>query len=112
LKIGRYILIILFVLGYLILFGRSGIVDNYRLGTKLDTLRVGNEEIFRENESLRSEILLLRKDPKYIERLARQELGMVKKGDLVYRYSDEAAPMRKDADREAGTAFTEMQAGL
>jgi cell division protein FtsB len=112
LKIGRYILIILFILGYLILFGRSGIVDNYRLGTKLDALRVGNEELFRENESLRSEVLLLRQDPKYIERLARQELGMVKRGDLVYRYSDEAAASRKDADREAGTGLTDMQAGL
>jgi cell division protein FtsB len=112
LKIGRYILIILFILGYLILCGRSGIVDNYRLVTKLSALRAGNEEFFRENENLRAEVLLLRKDPKFIERLARQELGMVKRGDLVYRYSDEAATARKEADREAGTGLTDMQAGL
>ncbi len=110
-KIGRYILVILFILGYLILFGRSGIVDNYRLGTKLSALRAGNEELSRENESLRSEVLLLRKDPKYIERLARQELGMVKKGDLVYRYPDEAAAPRREKDRETGTGLSEMQAG-
>jgi cell division protein FtsB len=78
-KIGRYILIILFILGYLILFGKSGIWDNYRLGKKLTALSTANEELAREIASLRAEILLLRKDPKYIEGLARQELGMVKR---------------------------------
>ena len=111
-KIGRYILIILLILGYLILFGKSGIVDNYRLGNKLSSLRAGNEELVREIESLRAEVLLLRKDPKYIEGLARQELGMVKRGDLIYRYSDEAAAAPKDSNREAGTFNTEIQAGL
>jgi cell division protein FtsB len=111
-KIGRYTLIILLILGYLILFGKSGIVDNYRLGNKLSSLRAGNEELVREIESLRAEVLLLRKDPKYIEGLARQELGMVKRGDLIYRYSDEAAAVPKDANREAGTFNAEIQAGL
>ena len=111
-KIGRYILIILLILGYLILFGKSGIWDNYRLGKKLTALSAANEEFAREIESLRTEVLLLRKDPKYIEGLARQELGMVKRGDLVYRYPDEAAAAPKDANREAGTLNTEIQAGL
>jgi cell division protein FtsB len=111
-KIGRYILIILFILGYLILFGKSGIWDNYRLGKKLTALSTANEELAREIASLRAEILLLRKDPKYIEGLARQELGMVKRGDLIYHYPDEAAAAPKDATREAGTLNTEVQAGL
>jgi len=111
-KIGRYILLILLILGYLILFGKSGIWDNYRLGKKLTVLSTANEDLAREIESLRTEVLLLRKDPKYIEGLARQELGMVKRGDLVYRYPDEAAAAPKDANREAGTLNTEIQEGL
>ncbi|MCX5833088.1 MAG: septum formation initiator family protein [Deltaproteobacteria bacterium] len=111
-KIGRYILIILLILGYLILFGKNGIVDNYRLGKKLTALSAGNEELAREIESLRAEVLLLRKDAKYIEGLARQELGMVKRRDLIYRYSGEAAAAPKDVNREAGTFNTEIQAGL
>ncbi len=111
-KIGRYILIILLFLGYLILFGKSGIWDNYRLGKKLSVLRTANEELAREIEGLRAEVILLRKDAKYIEGLARQELGMVKRGDLVYRYPDEAAAAPKDANREADAPHTEIQAGL
>lgn len=111
-RIGRYILIILLVLGYLILFGKSGIWDNYRLGQKLSALRTANEELSREIEGLRAEVILLRKDAKYIEGLARQELGMVKRGDLVYRYPDEAAAAPKDSSREADALHTEIQAGL
>ena len=111
-KIGRYIIIILLILGYLILFGKSGIWDNYRLGKKLTALSAANEELAREIENLRAEVILLRKDAKYIEGLARQELGMVKRGDLVYRYPDEAAAAPKDSSREAGTLNMETQAGL
>lgn len=111
-KIGRYMLIILLILGYLILFGKSGIVDNYRLGKKLTALSTANEDLAREIESLRAEVLLLRKDAKYIEGLARQELGMVKRGDLIYRYTGEAAGAPKDVNREASTLNTEIQAGL
>jgi cell division protein FtsB len=31
--------------------------------------------------------VLLRSDLQYIEMVARNEIGMVRKGDLVYRYS-------------------------
>ena len=36
---------------------------------------------------LKKRILLLRNDVNYIEAIARNELGMVKKGDIVYRWS-------------------------
>jgi cell division protein FtsB len=55
-------------------------------------LSTTNEQMLKENNKLKQEILLLRKDPKYIERLARDELGMVKKGDIIYRMSDETKP--------------------
>jgi len=33
-------------------------------------------------------IMLLRHNGQYIEKIARDELGMVKKGDIVYRWSE------------------------
>jgi cell division protein FtsB len=38
-----------------------------------------------ENNELKNKILLLRNDLTYMEAVARKELGMVKKGDIVYR---------------------------
>jgi len=85
-------LIILLVMGFLILFGRKGLIDNYKMQQMVKELSTTNEQMLKENNKFKQEILLLRKDPKYIERLARNELGMVKKGDIIYRMSDETKP--------------------
>jgi cell division protein FtsB len=44
-----------------------------------------NHEMTLENIALKKNISLLREDLSYVEMMARSELGMVKKGDLVYR---------------------------
>lgn len=85
-------MIVLLVVGFLILFGRKGLVDNYKMQQMVKELSATNEQMLKENNKLKQEILLLRKDSKYIERLARDELGMVKKGDIVYRMSNETRP--------------------
>jgi cell division protein FtsB len=92
-KLGRrFIMIILLVMGFLILFGKKGLVDNYKMRQKVADLSTANQQMQQENSRLKQEILLLRKDTKYIERLARDELGMVKKGDIIYRISEESRP--------------------
>jgi len=52
---------------------------------KLMALKKSTHEITLENIVLKKNILLLRDNMSYIEMTARNELGMVKKGDLVYR---------------------------
>lgn len=74
----------------LIAFGNNGLVDNYILNAKLSILKDDNSRIIAENQALRAEILLLRGDLQYIEKIARDELGMVRKGDIVYRFGDTA----------------------
>jgi len=85
-------MIVLLVMGFLILFGKKGLIDNYKMQQMVKELSTINEQMLKDNNKLKQEILLLRKDPKYIERLARDELGMVKKGDIIYRMSDETKP--------------------
>jgi len=62
-------------------------VDNYLMKEKLTALRKSNTDIALENRDLKKHISLLRNDETYMEQTARDELGMVRKGDLVYRYS-------------------------
>ena len=59
--------------GYLELRRRE--VRNQELRSKADELRLGNKEI-------RNEIRALKSDPKAIEKIAREELGMVKPGEV------------------------------
>jgi cell division protein FtsB len=84
-KIGRYLIAFLFLMTLLITFGNRGVVDNYLMGERLALLKAENDELARQNKELGKTILLLRRDPAYIESIARNELGMVKKGDVVYR---------------------------
>jgi cell division protein FtsB len=84
-KVGRYLIAFVLLMTALITFGDRGLTDNYRMKEKLMTLKKINHEITLENIALKKNITLLRDDLSYIEMMARSELGMVKKGDLVYR---------------------------
>ncbi len=86
-KVGRYLVAFLLLMAILITFGNRGLVDNYLMSKRLAQLKAQNNEITIENSDLRRKIILLRNDLSYIESLARNELGMVKKGDMVYRLS-------------------------
>jgi len=84
-KIGRYLVVFVIFMGCLITFGNRGLIDNYLMKQKLMALKKSTHEITLENIVLKKNILLLRDNLSYIEMTARNELGMVKKGELVYR---------------------------
>jgi cell division protein FtsB len=86
-KVGRYLAIFVLVMGFLIAFGNRGLADNFMMRERLSTLRKANQDTARENKELKKTIMLLQTKPAYVEMVARNELGMVKKGDLVYRFS-------------------------
>ena len=84
-KIGRYLVVFVFFMAILIAFGNRGVVDNYMMGQRLAQLKMENNAIELENKALEKKIMLLRDDLSYVEFIARNEMGMVKKGDMVYR---------------------------
>ena len=84
-KIGRYLVVFMFFMALLIAFGNRGVIDNYMMAQRLNHLNAENNAIEFENRELEKKILLLRNDLSYIEFIARSEMGMVKKGDIVYR---------------------------
>ena len=85
-KIGRYLVVFLLFMAILITFGNRGFVDNYLMSKRLAQLKLQTKEITIENNELKKKILLLRSNFNYMEMIARNELGMVKKGDVVYRF--------------------------
>jgi cell division protein FtsB len=87
-RIGRYLLLIILFVGFFIVFGNRGLLDNQRLKEKLAGLRVENSRLDAVNNGLKREVVLMREDLRYIESVARNELGMVKRGDFIYRFVD------------------------
>lgn len=85
-RIGRYLVLIILFVGFFIIFGNRGLLDNQRLKEKLSELRAENSRIEAVNSGLKREVVLMREDLRYIESVARNELGMVKRGDFIYRF--------------------------
>jgi cell division protein FtsB len=87
-KVGRVLFGIFIIMVLLIIFGDRGLMDYRTLKEKQATLEEANESIISENRDLKREIGLLKGDVRYIEAVARRELGMVKQGDRVYQFID------------------------
>jgi cell division protein FtsB len=80
------ILLLMSVMVFFTFFGDKGLLQVYRLRRELKEIERTNTELRQENEKLRAEIDNLRTNKKYIEELARRELGLVKKGEIVYQF--------------------------
>jgi cell division protein FtsB len=89
-RIGRYLVLIILFVGFFIVFGNRGLLDNQRLKEKLAELRAETSRLEAADSGLKREVVLLRDDLRYIESVARNELGMLKRGDLIYRFMDSA----------------------
>jgi cell division protein FtsB len=68
-----------------IVFGENGLLDLNRLKTERDHLLHKNEALKNENLSLYREIERLKKDPEYVENVARQELGVIGKDEVILK---------------------------
>ena len=77
--------VLLFSLLFFIIFGEHGLIDLNTLKNERDQLAEKSEQLTRKNLSLSVEIDRLMHDPKYIENVARQELGMVGEDELILK---------------------------
>ena len=70
---------------FFIIFGEHGLIDLNSLKDEKNRLVEKSEQLARKNLSLSVEIDRLKHDPKYIESVARQELGMVGEDELILK---------------------------
>jgi cell division protein FtsB len=62
-------------------------LPRYRLlRAELQGLRESNEELIQEIAELKTAVDLLRSDTNYVERIARDELGMVRPEEFVFQF--------------------------
>jgi cell division protein FtsB len=64
-------------------------LPRYRvLRAEREEVRAGNEKLAREVEQLRIDVERLRAEPEAIERLARDDLGMLRSDELLFQFQD------------------------
>jgi len=74
------------ILGILIVFGEKGLLHRLRLQRELARIKETNTKMAEENRKLKEEARRLQSERKYIEEIARKELGMVKEGEIIYQF--------------------------
>jgi len=70
------------------LLGDMGVVKYYRMKSQFTAL---TEEIARlkdDNIKLRKDVYALKNDAAYMERIARDKLGLARPGEIVYYYGE------------------------
>ena len=77
----------MFVLLLVVIFGDNGWVELKRLQKSHMALIQGNARLTRENSQMYDIIGRLQHDPDYIENIARQELGMVRPDEVIFKFS-------------------------
>ena len=83
---GSIIGVAVALLVYLFVFSRYGYLRMRELQRENGELEGRVAEVERKNEELETEIGRLEDDMEAVERLAREELGLVKEGETIYRF--------------------------
>ncbi len=78
-------LVLALMLSFLV-FGEWGLVHYRRLSEERRSLEERSQALQRDNELLREKIYRLRKDDRYLEKVAREQLGMAKDGEIIYLF--------------------------
>jgi cell division protein FtsB len=78
-------LVVVFSFLLLIFFGENTLLELNRLKKDRNVIIKTNEEHVRQNDLMYNEINRLKHDAKYIENVARQELGMIGKNEIIFK---------------------------
>jgi cell division protein FtsB len=88
----RFVIAILAVaiLGLLwsLVMGEMGAVKYFRMRAEANQLRSDIERLKQDNVRLMREVRSLKNDPAYLERLARDKIGLARPGEIVYYYGE------------------------
>lgn len=83
-----WLLPLMVLLGFAFL-GDNGVLRLIKGYQQREGLQVEVLRLKQENEALRADIQALKSDRRYIESIARKELGMVREDELVYQFPSE-----------------------
>lgn len=81
-------------------FGNKGFFDVWRLKKDRDNILSYNKTLEAENKDLEEKIRLLKTDKRYIAYVARKELGMIGKDEIMYKFEGSKAQGAQDAAKQ------------
>ncbi len=67
------------------IFGAHGFLELRRTQKEIEKLRQEIAQVNAENRELAEQVQALKTDPRIIERIAREEMGLARPGELIYK---------------------------
>lgn len=80
-----FAILALFSMLFFVIFGENGLADLNLLKQERNLLLEKNQALEQKNIALYREIHRLKNDLKYIESVARRELGMIRKDEVIFK---------------------------
>jgi cell division protein FtsB len=74
------------------IFGAHGFIAMRKTQKEIEQIREQIGKLNKNNKSLSSQVDSLKTDPKAIERIAREEMGLARPGEIIYKLPDSAKP--------------------
>lgn len=78
------------------IFGPHGFIAMRRTQQEIDDIRAQIGKMNSENKSLAEQVNSLKTDPKSIERIAREEMGLARPGEMIFKLPDTPKPNPKN----------------
>jgi cell division protein FtsB len=76
-------------------FGPHGFIAMRRTQKEIEQIREQIGKMNDENKSLAEQVNSLKSDPKSIERIAREEMGLARPGEMIFKLPETAKPAAK-----------------
>jgi len=86
-----YLAAIVFLLSWILFWGRNSFFNVWKQKQDLREMQAEHERIKAENDSLRRETTRLKTDPDAAEEVAREQHGMIKPDEVIYRFKQAPA---------------------
>ena len=89
LRIGMSILILsTLVLFFTLIFDGRGLIGHFKRKNTVKKLQTDINTIKLQNEVIKNQIDLIQNDPLEVEKIAREELGLSKPGEVIYKFKE------------------------
>ena len=85
-------IVLIVLIQYPLWAGRGGWYNVFQLSSEYQAQKEINVELKKQNDALRAEVNDLKNGTDAIEEKAREELGMVKKGEIYFQVINKAKP--------------------
>jgi cell division protein FtsB len=82
----RAVAIVILIAAFQYVFNAESRVRHDSLRDELERMQNENRKLVDEIEYLRLQVGAIKTDERYLEKMARQEFGMIKKDEQIYRF--------------------------